>query len=143
LHENLVVLTFKNEIRVEKGYNDSSVSVHRGPLLFAMDIGNDAAVVNSSDGGSPKGATPWKEYEVTASKPWNIALDATAANLQFVPLTGALPQQPFDPDTAPVHIKARGRLLPEVTSLCKQSRRCLRLRGLFPDGLLVITVGDA
>jgi DUF1680 family protein len=36
----LIRLTFQERIRVEKGYNDSSVSVHRGPLLFAMDIGN-------------------------------------------------------------------------------------------------------
>ena len=36
---SVVVLSMQNEIRVETGYNDSSVSVHRGPLLFAMDIG--------------------------------------------------------------------------------------------------------
>ena len=38
--ETIVALTFTNDIRVEKGYNDSSVSVHRGALLYAMDIGN-------------------------------------------------------------------------------------------------------
>ena len=56
-----------------------------------MDIGNEVTVVNTTQGGSPTGLTPWNEYQVIATKPWNMALDATAANLQFVPMTGALP----------------------------------------------------
>ena len=137
--ESVVVVTFKNEIRVEQGYNDSSVSVHRGALLFAMDIGNQVQAVNSSNGGSPEGMTIYTEYEVTANKPWNMAIAigrATSADpeteagadnsssssssssssaLQFVPMAAGtqLPKQPFDPATAPVHIKARGRQLPE------------------------------
>jgi hypothetical protein len=75
----------------------------------------DVRTVNATDGGSPRGMTPWKEYAVAATKPWNIALDATQANMQFVPMSDdqVLPKQPFDPAAAPVHIKARGRLLPE------------------------------
>ena len=112
---SIVVLTMRNSIRVEEGgYNDSSVSVHRGSLLFAMDIGNNVTVVNSSNGGSPVGMDRFQEYQVEPTKPWNVALDANEKALEFVGLAGPLGgEQPFSPDHAPVRIKARGRLLPQ------------------------------
>jgi uncharacterized protein len=112
---SIVVLTMRNSIRVEEGgYNDSSVSIHRGPLLFAMDIGNNVTVVNSSNGGSPAGMDHFQEYQVEPTKPWNMALDADETALEFVGTVGALgAEQPFSPDHAPVRIKARGRLLPQ------------------------------
>lgn len=112
---SVVVLTMHNKIRVEEGgYNDSSVSIHRGPLLFAMDIGNKVTAVNASNGGSPTGMDQFQEYQVEATKPWNMALDVDESALQFVGMTEPLgPDQPFSPDHAPVRIKARGRQLPQ------------------------------
>merc|ERR1711964_778695 len=99
--------TMRNDIRVIPGYNGSSVSVHRGPLLFAMDIGNEVKQLDSV-------APGFNEYQVEATKPWNIALDATEKALQYVGMAGPLgPQHPFSPEGAPVHIKARGRQLPQ------------------------------
>jgi hypothetical protein len=111
---SIVVLTMHNSIRVEEGgYNDSSVSIHRGPLLFAMDIGNNVTSVNSSNGGSPAGMDQFQEYQVEPTKPWNMALDADKTALHFVGAAEPLGvEQPFSPEHAPVRIKARGRLLP-------------------------------
>merc|ERR1712098_819242 len=59
----------------------------------------------------------FNQYEVEATKPWNMALDVTEQALKYVGAKGALPHQPFSPEDAPVHIKARGRQLPQWTML--------------------------
>lgn len=101
-----VILTMYNSVRVVQVYNDSSVSIHRGPLLFAMGIGNKVKELDSN-------APGFNEYQVEATKPWNMALDTATDALQYVGLTGPLRSLlPFSPEGAPVHIKARGRQLP-------------------------------
>jgi hypothetical protein len=116
-----VVLQMQNDIRVVTGYNDSSVSVHRGPLLFAMDIGQKVKqldqVVNEkghavADAAHTPG-TDFHEYQCEATKPWNVALDVSTDSLRYVGMKGSLPYQPFSPDSQTVRIKARGRQLPE------------------------------
>jgi hypothetical protein len=115
-----VVLQMQNDIRVVTGYNDSSVSVHRGPLLFAMDIGQKVKqldqVVNEkghavADAAHTPG-TDFHEYQCEATKPWNMALDVSTESLRYVGMKGSLPYQPFSPDSQTVRIKARGRQLP-------------------------------
>lgn len=115
-----VVLQMHNEIRIVTGYNDSSVSIHRGPLLFAMDIGQSVQSgpqhVAMDEGRDTQVGTYYpgfNQYQCEATKPWNMALNASLEDLQFVGMQGPLPHQPFDPEGPPVHIKARGRQLPQ------------------------------
>eukprot|EP01048_Picozoa_sp_COSAG05_P004755 COSAG05_NODE_267_length_12595_cov_7.076905_15_plen_135_part_00 len=88
-----------------------------------MDIGNDfTAVTTHAQGAEPAGVDRFKEYEVAATKPWNMALDT--AQLQFVPMSMPLPHQPFSPEHAAVHIKARGKQLPEWRMWGNSSASC-------------------
>ena len=103
-------LPMETKVRVwEK--NKNSVSVVRGPLAYSLKIGES-----------------WKEFaregrwgiwEVFPTTPWNygLVLDASgetyAANRLDVQVKdGEIPDQPFDIETAPIEIRARGCRIP-------------------------------
>ena len=103
-----VELTFPMRVRVSKGHQ-GLVSVYRGPLLFGLKIGEEWQMV--------RGEEPFPDWEVYPTTPWNYALvlDEADPAQSFQVERGAVSDLPFDPDEAPVRLRARGRRLPGWT----------------------------
>jgi len=83
-------------------------SVHYGPLAFSLKIGEKwEPYWEEGD---------WKAYEVFADTPWNygLVLDPTSpqASFELTATAGALPDQPFTPDNAPIQLRAKGKRIP-------------------------------
>jgi uncharacterized protein len=101
-----VTLRFPMPIRLRRGYNDS-LSVVRGPLVYALKIGEEWRQVG--------GELPHADWEVHPTTPWNYALalagDRLAEQVSFA--ERPVGQRPFSPDGAPLEAKAMGRRLPE------------------------------
>lgn len=100
-----LILQLPMAVRVERGFNSSAV-IYRGPLLFALKIGEDWRRI----GGEPPHAD-WEVYPTTA---WNYALlidsDAPDNSVQFQ--VRGVGHCPFSPDGAPVSAKVMGRAVP-------------------------------
>jgi len=109
-----VVLTFPMPPRLSTWYHDS-VAVERGPLVFALRMGEDWKKV---EGGMGKPAPPPAvDWEVHPTTPWNYGLlvsppdVATAVQVR----EKAIGDYPFSPQGAPVELAVKGRRLPEWT----------------------------
>ncbi len=87
-----------------------SVGVERGPLVYALRIGEDWRAA----GGTP----PFCDYEVHPTSAWNYALIVDPAvperAIRVEQRRGAA--QPWAQDGAPVRLRAEGRRLPEWTA---------------------------
>jgi hypothetical protein len=83
-----------------------SVAIERGPLVYALRIGEDWRLIT----GSP----PHGDWEVFPTTPWNYALEVSEAyperSLSFEART--LGDCPFSPEGAPVVARVRGRQVP-------------------------------
>ena len=88
--------------------NKNSVSVDRGPLTFALRIGEIWERIGGTDA--------WPETAVLPSTPWNygLLLDGTdpAASFEVDQQGSPLPKQPFTPEHAPITLKARAKQIP-------------------------------
>lgn len=91
--------------------NGDSVSVDRGPLTYSMKIGEKWTKYGGTDA--------WPEYEVTAATPWNYALglndkDPTDPAGWFVVQRkkGAVAEQPWTVDSAPIELLSVARKVP-------------------------------
>lgn len=103
-------LTLPMQVRVETWErNRGTVSVYHGPLGYSLKIGER----RRKYGDDPK----WANYEVLPTTPWNYGLELStripAASLKVVRTGEKLAAQPFSTDSAPIHIVARGRRIPE------------------------------
>ncbi|WP_432190046.1 RICIN domain-containing protein [Streptomyces sp. Tue6028] len=89
--------------------NGRSVSIDRGPLTYALRIGEEHVRTGGSD--------TFPEYDVHATTPWNYGLATTAADptagLTFASSGGTLPDNPFTQATVPHRITAPARRIPE------------------------------
>jgi DUF1680 family protein len=94
--------------RVERRYHDS-VTIVRGPLLYALRIGEEWRRL--------RGEPPHADWEVEPTTPWNYALQLDPVHpeqsLRFA--ERPLGDYPFSPDGAPVVASARGRRVPAWT----------------------------
>ncbi len=104
-----VVLNLPMKVRVETRYHDA-VSVMRGPLYFALRIGERFKelkhyYLQSSD------------WEVHPTTPWNYGLiiDKTNPENSFVVETRDIAGNIWDQENAPVVLRARGKAIPEWT----------------------------
>jgi hypothetical protein len=103
--ETRLVLEIPLPIRAERRFNDS-VSLSRGPLLLALQIGEEWRQIG--------GQAPAADWEVHPTTPWAYALDLDAPapehglTVERRPLVGG----PFSPDAAPLVVRAHGRRLP-------------------------------
>jgi hypothetical protein len=98
-----VQLTFPMTVRVERGHA-GLVSVFRGPLLFALKLGESWVEVG--------GELPHGDWEVYPTTPWNYGLllgDDTAIELGDTQIPAAVP---FETDAAPVTLRVQGKRLP-------------------------------
>lgn len=88
--------------------NKNSASVDYGPLTFSLAIGERWVRYG--------GTEQWPETEVLPATPWNYGLEYNAKDLaaSFAVLhrPGSLWPNPFTPSTAPIVIRAKGRLIP-------------------------------
>jgi hypothetical protein len=96
-----VRLTLPMKIEVKTwAKNANSVSVHRGPLAFSLKIGERWRRYGGND--------KWPAFEVFPETPWNYALLPSGMRVE----KGAVAEQPFKPDAAPVRIVAKARRAP-------------------------------
>lgn len=100
-----VEITLPMPVRTIEGFN-GSLSVERGPLVFALRIGENWSRLRQT---GP--VTDWEVYPVT---PWNYGLRLTPGRLEesFIVQEAPLAAQPFNNQNPPVLLKAKGRRLP-------------------------------
>jgi hypothetical protein len=88
--------------------NNHAASVERGPLAYALAI----PFKSVRYGGKPG----WPELELYPTGAWNYGLVLDAANpadsIKVGPTAGTLDDQPFTPQTAPVHLLVTARKIP-------------------------------
>ncbi len=96
------VLDLPMDVRTERGH-EGLLSVHRGPLLFGLRIGEDWRPL---DEGAPS-----PEWEVHPTTPWNYGLRRDGFRVETAP-PGPVP---WATDAAPVRIRTGGRLVPGWT----------------------------
>ncbi len=104
---DVVELRLPMAVRLEPGFNQS-VSVERGPLVYALKLGEEWEKVRDR----PNQAD---DYAVRATTPWNYGLllpaggaPGAAFQVKELPTTGVL----FSPEGAPVELRAQGVRLP-------------------------------
>jgi hypothetical protein len=101
-----ITLRLPMPVTAERRYH-GSVSILRGPLVYALKIGEDWRLL--------RGEPPHGDWEVYPTTPWNYALQVDMAHpersLQF--LSQPVGDCPFSPDGAPIVVRAKGRRLPE------------------------------
>ena len=97
-----VELVFPMKPRTSRWYNQS-VAVERGPLVFALKIGEDWK--------KHKDRPQAPDWEVHPTTPWNYALALEDFNVEEKPVGDF----PFSPEGAPVLLQAKGRRLPGWT----------------------------
>lgn len=98
-----VFLELPMEVRTERRYHDS-VSILRGPLVFALRMGEDFRVI--------KGTPPAADYEVFPTTPWNYGLiPGGPVRSNESPVASV----PFSPDNPPVTLVFRAKQVPEWT----------------------------
>ena len=98
------------------GKNKDSVSVDRGPLTFALAIGEKWQKYGGSD--------KWPEEQVLPGSPFNYGLIVDqrepAQSFEVIEKSGPLALQPFTVENAPIQIKARGKRIVQWTTDDKQ-----------------------
>ena len=91
--------------------NHDSVSIDRGPLTFALAIGEEWQKYGGSD--------QWPEMQVLPTTPWNYGLVLDPAHpessLKVSVDTAPMPDQPFTPQAAPIRIRAAAKRIAEWT----------------------------
>jgi len=88
--------------------NGNTVSVERGPLTYALKIGERWEKSGGTDA--------WPSYEVFPTTPWNYGLVVDtahpAASVEVVRGRSAAEGQPFAPGSAPLELRVRARRIP-------------------------------
>ncbi|MCX6880364.1 MAG: glycoside hydrolase family 127 protein [Verrucomicrobia bacterium] len=101
-----VNLKLPMKIRIERRFNNSA-TVLRGPLVFALRIGESWQKFRGDD------AHP--EYEVLPTTPWNYGLifDEKDPEQSFKIVTKPLTDPVYSSKHAPIELHAKGRILPQ------------------------------
>jgi len=93
---------------------ENSISVERGPIVYALKIGSQSKIVKNEKGAIAYGAT---YEEVTPTTPWNYGLIATSNNKmdeQYkVELQNVKSNYPWTMDAAPIVLKTQGKKVPQ------------------------------
>jgi hypothetical protein len=107
-HGDQVRLEFDPAIEIEAWPSvRGAVSVRRGPLWYALKIGEEWRRYGGTDA--------WPAYEILPTTPWNYGLVLDGAGLgPAIRLAARRPPsfQPFTPDEAPIVLKAMARRVP-------------------------------
>jgi hypothetical protein len=115
------VLPMEVETR-EWGGNGSCLSVRRGPLWYALKIGEDWRKYSGDEEwknhekADVKATAEWPAWEVYPSTPWNYGLELDGKNparsFEVVRRDRKVGEQPFVPDGSPVELRVRARRIP-------------------------------
>ena len=97
-------LTFPMSIRLQNGHA-GLLSVHRGPLLFGLKIGEHFQKLGPAE--------PTRDWEVYPTTPWNYGLPNGLSASDFTLAVNPTGKLPFDPAAAPVTLKTQARRLPQ------------------------------
>jgi DUF1680 family protein len=102
-----VTVEFPAELETQNAFRGSA-SLWRGPLLFTLKIGEQAETVT-------KIADGFDEIDLSPTTPWNYALDLDRGNpaASAKLMRGAMPQNPWLPDTTPIKLTVPARRLPQ------------------------------
>lgn len=92
---------------------ENSMSVERGPITYALKVGDDVTTVKNDKDPIEYGAT---YNELRPTTPWNYALIQVADNKlndQYkIEKVKAVSDYPWNPESAPLQIKTKGRRIP-------------------------------
>jgi hypothetical protein len=100
-----VEIVFPMKPQTTRRYNNSLV-LERGPLLYALMIGEEWRRVNAD---KPYRELPHADWEVYPTTPWNYALDLNQDKLDTLHFEEyPLGDMPFSPEGAPVSVKVKG-----------------------------------
>ena len=88
---------------------NNSVSVERGPLVYALQIDNKYEVIKSHP---VKG---FYDYKITPTESWNYGLLLNNSDLttQITVKKYKMPDNPFDPTNTPVRLMVKAKEIPE------------------------------
>jgi DUF1680 family protein len=103
--ETKVTLTLPLRLRVERRFNNS-VTVHRGPLVFSLRIGEDWRKLRDRP--------PTADWEVHPTTPWNYALllDPTTPEKNLRVQSNGVAPAPFSSKAPAIRIFGKGRRVP-------------------------------
>lgn len=99
--DTTVALTLPMKVRTEKRFNDA-LAIKRGPLLFALQIGQDWRKLRDKK--------PTADWEVHPTTPWNYALALRGEPFRVE--TKRVARSPFSPTLPAVRLHAKGRRVP-------------------------------
>ena len=115
-----IVYDISSDVRVEPRAN-STVSIHHGPLLYALDVGHSIEVLHPHNYGShrpfPSTNLPSQahDYIMNNTRPWNIAVDPStfvyhsAASASSEPFRSSVPLKSVWAHGAPAgYVSGRG-----------------------------------
>ena len=88
---------------------NDSVSVHHGPLIFALGIDEKWQVVEDKNNPPREGFEP---FTIAPNSPWNYGL---VGDTTFAVQRVAMTKNPFDPTQTPLSLTARARKIPDWT----------------------------
>jgi uncharacterized protein len=102
-----VTLRLPMAAELRAGYN-AAVAVERGPLVYALKMGEDWRRINTNE---PYRELPHADWEIYPTAPWNYALDVAPDTLdrdvRFI--EKPIGDRPFSPEAAPVVATVRGQ----------------------------------
>ena len=112
---DVVELTLPMHIFKNTWY-ENSMSVERGPLVYALKIGEEAKVIKNEKDPKEYGDTYTEVYPTT---PWNYGIPRVADNKLAdnfkVEKTGPVSTNPWNLANAPIQIKTKARRIPSWT----------------------------
>ncbi len=106
-NDDTVVLELPMKVRTAH-WHERAVSVERGPLVFALRIGERWEKL--------EGEAPYATYAILPTDPWNYGIlreYVDHPDSAFVVQKGEVPPQPWTIESAPVKIIAKGRRIPQ------------------------------
>lgn len=104
---DIMILKFPMQISVSRWY-EHSVAIERGPLLYALKIGEDWKQIKDPEYDNPY-------WEVYPTSPWNYGIPLkTIDSNDFVVETrkGGFPKYPWNINNAPITISTKGKIIP-------------------------------
>jgi len=100
-----VKMDFPMRPRATRRYNNA-LALERGPLLYALKIGEEWKRVNAN---KPHRELPHADWEIYPTTPWNYALDLNVESLDTLKFEEhPVGDVPFSPEGAPVSVKVKG-----------------------------------
>ncbi|MEN8204075.1 MAG: beta-L-arabinofuranosidase domain-containing protein [Bacteroidota bacterium] len=111
LNGDTLEVYFPADVRLERWY-EGSVSVERGPLVFALKIGEDWSKVENSEDPERFGSY---YYEVLPTTAWNYGLIDPGGDMEkafVVRQADKVAAYPWNQESAPVSLQARARQIP-------------------------------